>query len=137
VANRPDPAGEDLRTLLGDIARDARGLLTQQAELFSAELRDELARAGGAAGMIAGGGGLAAAGWLLTGFMLAHLIRSATGLPMWACYGLAAGGLAGAGAGLVLTGTNRLADLKPLPETAAALGENLEWLRDRLSPAAG
>jgi hypothetical protein len=137
VAKRPDPTHEDLRALLGDIAQDAKDLLAQQAELFKAEVRQKLACAGGGAGMIAAGGGLAAAGGLLTVFMLAHLIRSATRLPLWACYSLAAGGLGATGAALARTGANRLADLRPLPETTAALGENLEWLRDRLSPAAG
>jgi hypothetical protein len=136
VANREKIAEDvDLRTLLGNIAHDARALLTEQIALFRSEVGQELRRAGTAAGMTAAGGGLAAAGGLLSGFMLAHLLRRLTGLPEWACYGLAAGGLGAAGVALLRAGRDGFADLRPLPQTTEALGENLQWLREQLTPA--
>ena len=125
----------DLRTLLGNIAHDARALLAEQLDLFRAEVGQELRRAGTAAAATAAGGGLAAAGGLLSGFMLAHLLHRVTGLPLWACFGLAAGGIGAAGAALLKAGRDGFAGLRPLPQTSEALGENLQWLRDQLTPA--
>jgi hypothetical protein len=127
----------DLRTLLGEIVQDSKHLVAQQVALFKAEAGQELTRAGVGVAKCAGGAGAAAAGGLLTGFALAHLLRDATGLPMWACYALAAGGVGAAGAALVRSGRADLAALGGLPQTTEALGENLEWLRDRLIPTAG
>lgn len=125
----------DLRTLLGNIGHDARRLLDQQIALFRAEVGEELSKAGGAATAVAAGGGLVAAGGLMSGFMLAHLLRRVTGLPLWACFGLLAGGLGAGGAALLKRGRDGFAALRPLPQTTEALGENLQWLRDQLTPA--
>jgi hypothetical protein len=129
-----DPA-PDLGTLLGTIAADAKELLNQQVELFRAEVGQELRRAGGAAAAVAAGGGLTVAGGLLAGFAAAHLLARLTGLPLWAGYGLAAGGLGAAGVKLLLDGRDGFAGLRPLPQTTAALGENVEWLAEHLNPA--
>lgn len=135
MADRPtDP---DLPTLLGTIAGEAKVLLGQQVELFRAEVGAELRRAGGAVASAAGGAGLAAAGGLLAGLSAAHLLNRLTGLPLWACYGLAAGGLGAAGGKLLRDGRDGVAGLRPLPQTAAALAENVEWLTDHLTPAGG
>lgn len=125
----------DLPTLLGNIGHDARRLLDQQLALFRAEAGGELSKAGGAAAAVAAGGGLVAAGGLMSGFMLAHLLRRVTGLPLWACFGVLAGGLGAGGLALLKRGRDGFAALRPLPQTTEALGENLQWLRDQLTPA--
>ena len=133
-----DRDGErDASELLGDITRHAGTLVVQQLDLARAEIGQELRRAGTAAASLAGGGGLAVAGGLLGGFAVAQLLRDITGLPLWLCYGAAAGGLGAAGGMLLKSGRDGLAGLKPLPETVAAFGENVEWLKDQLTPAAG
>jgi hypothetical protein len=139
VAKRAESAGSnaDLGTILGEIAHDAKKLLSEQIDLFRAEVGQELRQVGGAAASVAAGGGLAVAGGLMAGLTAVHVLHRATGLPLWACYGLATAGLGGAAAGLLLKGRAGLAGLRPLPETTAALGENLEWLKDRLNPAGG
>jgi hypothetical protein len=126
---------ESLGGLLGQIADDAKELLKEQLELFRAEVAQEARRAGGAAASVAAGGALTAAGGLLGGFMLAHLLHRATGLPLWACYGLVAGGVGAAGVKLLLAGRDGFAGLRPLPQTTEALGENLQWLTATLNPA--
>lgn len=128
-------ATADLPTLFGTILGETKTLLAQQVELFRAEVGVELRQAGAAVARAAGGGGLATAGGLMGGLAAAHLLRSLTGLPLWACYGLAAGGLGAAGGRLLLAGRDGLAGLRPLPQTAAALAENVEWLTDHLTPA--
>lgn len=126
----------DLRTILGNIVIDSKQLISQQFDLFRAEVGQEVRQAGTAVAECAGGAGLAAAGGLLSGFALAHLIHDVTRLPMWVCYGLAAGGLSAAGVALLRAGREGLTSLRPLPQTTEALGENLEWLKDRLIPVA-
>lgn len=131
------PDQQSLGTLLETIGRDARQLLAQQIDLFRAEVGQELRRAGGAAASVAGGAGLTAAGGLISGFALAHLLNRVTGLPLWACFGLVGGGLGAAGVKLLLAGKEGFAGLRPLPQSTEALGENLEWLKEQLTPAAG
>src|SRR5262249_34280894 len=102
-----------LGALLGTIAPDAKGLLGQQPHPFPAEVGQELGKAGTAAASVAAGGGLTAAGGLLSGFMLAHLLHKLTGAPLWACYGLVGGGLGAAGVALLRSGRDTIADLRP------------------------
>ncbi|MDB5307610.1 MAG: hypothetical protein JWO38_1812 [Gemmataceae bacterium] len=73
----------------------------------------------------------------MAGLAAAHLLNRLTGLPLWACYGLAAGGLGTASVKLLLDARDQLAGLRPLPQTTEALGENLEWLKDQLNPVGG
>ena len=46
---------------------------------------------------MAAGGGLVAAGGLFAGMALAHLVHKATGLPLWASYGVIGGAAAAGG----------------------------------------
>jgi hypothetical protein len=122
-----------LQHLLGDLARDGRRLLEQQIDLFRAEAAPALRQAGEALGSLSAGGGLTAAGGVLTGFMLAHLLHRTTGVPLWACFGLVGAGLGVAGGRLVGAGQARLATFPALPQSTEALGENLAWLSNHLS----
>jgi hypothetical protein len=122
--------------LVREIVQDSRQLIGQQIELAKTEVGDELRRLAGAGVSVAAGGGLAAAGGLMSGLMLVHLLRRVTGLPIWACYGLLGGSLGAAGLALVRSGRETLAGLQfPPPQTTQAVEENLEWLQDQLTPA--
>jgi hypothetical protein len=135
VAKSSESGGE-LLELVREIVQDSRQLLGQQIELAKAEVGDELRRLAGAGVSVAAGGGLAAAGGLMSGLMLVHLLRRVTGLPIWACYGLLGGSLGAAGLALVRSGRETLAGLQfPPPQTTQAVEENLEWLQDQLTPA--
>lgn len=135
-AEVPDPKADPL-TILGTIAHDAKVLVGQQIDLFKAEVGQELRQAGGAAASVAAGGGLAVAGGLMAGLTAVHVLHRVTGLPLWACYGLATAGLGAASAKLLLAGREGFANLRPLPESAKALSENVEWLKDQLNPVGG
>jgi hypothetical protein len=139
VAKRNTAAeGADLGDLVRGIVEDFGRLLGQQVDLLRGEVRREVHRAAGAALSVAVGGGLVAAGGLLSGLALAHLAHRATGLPLWCCYGAAAGACGAAGAALVYRGGERLTGvtLLPPPQTTAALEENLTWLKEQVTPAA-
>ena len=126
----------DLQHLLGDLVRDGRRLLEQQIDLFRAEAGPAIGRAGEAMASLSAGGGLSAAGGVLTGFMMAHLLHRTTGVPLWACFGLVGAGLGVAGGRLMRAGQSRLATVPALPQSTEALGENLAWLSNHLSAGA-
>ena len=81
----------DLGALLGGIVRDAEVLLGQQIELAKVEVGREVRKAAGAGVSLAAGGGLTAAGGLLTGLAAVHLVHKVTRLPLWTVYGAAGG----------------------------------------------
>ena len=138
MATRTADEEVDLATLAGNIVQDTGKLLGQQVDLLRAEVGQELRRVGGAAASVAAGGGLAAAGALMAALMAAHLLHRATRLPLWCCYGAVGGALGAAGAALLVRGKEGLADVQvlPPPQSAAALQENLAWLKEQVTPAA-
>jgi len=130
------PRGEspDLPALLVGMARTSETLLQQQIDLFRSELKQELGKAGGAAVALAAGSGLVAAGGVYSTLMLVHLLQRVTRLPLWACYGLVAGGLGAAGINLILRGRRTAERVQlDLPQTTAGLKENLAWLKDQVT----
>lgn len=126
---------QDLPTLVAGIARDTGTLVNQQIELLRADLAAEARRAGGGIVSMAAGGGLVAAGGLLSGMMLAEALHRASRLPLWVCYGLVGGGLGATGVALLRQGRDAIAtvELLPPPETAAALKENVAWVKEQIT----
>jgi hypothetical protein len=125
----------DLATLIADAARDCASLFNQQVGLVQEEVGQEIRKAGIGVAEIAAGGGLAAAGGLLSGMMLAHLLHRLTKLPLWVCYGFVGGAISAASFSLLRDGQAKIADLHllPPPESAKALQENVEWLKHQIT----
>ncbi len=124
----------DLGSLVAGIAQDSGRLLEQQIGLLRDEIKQEAARIGEGAVQVAAGGGLLAAGGLLTGMMLAHIVQRATRLPLWMCYGIVGGGMTATGIAQFIAGREKLSSVQmtPPPETATAFKENVEWLKNQL-----
>ena len=125
------PETANLPALIAQIGDDLGRLVSQQLDLLKAEVTESVQTAGTAAGQVAAGGGLVAAGGLAAGLAAVHGLQAATGLPKWACYALAAGGLGAAGAYLMRRGGGELASVRPFRLTTEAMGENLTWLREQ------
>lgn len=123
----------ELKTLIATIADDGRALLGQQLELARMELGQHVEQATGAVGAAAVGAGLLAAGGLLSGLAAGHLIHRVTGLPLWTSYGLAASAASAAGIALLAKGRDELTAIRPLEQSAAAAGENLQWLKEQVT----
>jgi hypothetical protein len=125
--------GADLSQLLSDFLHNSEKLIDLQFRVARREIADEVRKAGTAAVLVGAGAGLLAVGGVFASETAVHLLRRATGLPLWACYGIAAGAAGAAGAGLVRAGSRRAAALQlpALPQTAAALKENLSWLKEQ------
>ncbi len=127
---------EELMGLLSRLVHDSEALLGQQAALLRSEARQELGKATEAAVLLGGGAGLLAAGGVLSVAALVHLIHRSTRLPLGACYALVAAGLAAGGAGLLARGRRAATSVRPdLPQSTAALKENLAWLKAQLTTA--
>jgi hypothetical protein len=120
-----------LTALVVGIAKDAEKLLEQQFILLRQEVGEEIHRAREAAMTMAAGVGLLSAGGILITLMIVHALVAFTGLPLWGCYGIVGGLLAGIGGLVFFFGRKEAADIQILhpPQTAEAVKENVEWLK--------
>jgi len=121
-----DP-GPGVGELVSGIVQDAQELIGQQLALFKQEMRQDLKKAREGARLLALAAGVLLVGSILLGLMLVHLLAwLAPSWPLWICYGIIGGALAGIGAFLALQGREKLGQVVP-QQTAKALEENLEW----------
>lgn len=123
--------------LMSAIVSDAEKLLQQQFDLLRSELREEFQKARDAAVPLGVGVGLLAVGSVLSTQMLVHFLHRHTRLPLWACYGLVGAALHAGGYGMICSGSKKAADVHwtSLPQTTAALQENLAWLKEQATTA--
>jgi hypothetical protein len=137
--NTKDTNEPGVGALLGDIVDRAETLLRQQGHLVASEARHELRKLAGAALPFGAGAGLLAAGGFLTAVATAHALHRATRLPLWACYGLAAGAAGAAGVRLLQAGRDQVArvQLPALPQTVEAFQENVRWLKEQVTSLPG
>jgi len=117
-----------LGELVGDLTQDLSRLMRQELELAKAEIREEAAKAGKAAGMLGAAGFAGYMTAVLLSFALAFGLAYAVGLG-WATLIVAV--LWGiAGAVLYTAGRSRLKTVSPKPErTIETLKEDAEWAR--------
>ncbi|WP_169946460.1 phage holin family protein [Microbispora sp. H11081] len=122
------PAEPSLGKLVGEIGTDLSTLFRQEVALAKAEIRQEAAKAGKAAGMLGGAG--------FAGYMVALLVTLAVvfGLgnvmdPAWAAL-IVAAVWAVAGGVLFARGRERMREVNPTPEqTIETLKEDVRWAR--------
>ena len=128
-------AKTDTVTLVKEIIGDAETLVGQQFDLLRVELGEDLKEAKQAAIALGAGAGLVASGGILTALMLVHALQRGTRLPLWICYGIVGGLLGVSGAALLAAGRKEAAGIKlwPPPKSAAALKENLQWLKEQIA----
>ncbi|MDT0306605.1 phage holin family protein [Streptomyces sp. DSM 44917] len=125
---RGDRSRESLGTLFSDVVEDAQDLFRQEVELAKAEVREEVAGAGRAAGMFGAAG--------FAGYMVAVFLSLALAFGLanvmdagWAAL-IVAGLWALAGGVLFLRGRARMSRLSPRPErTLRTLKEDAAWAR--------
>jgi hypothetical protein len=129
--NTAESAEPSVTELVAGIVNDAQTLIKQQFTLLAAEVRNEVRQAKQAAISISIGAGLAALGGVFLLLMVVSILNEFVGLPRWASYGIVGSVLAAIGAGLLLYGRRKVAEvhLAPPPQTAEALKENVQWLK--------
>ncbi|MFH8369905.1 phage holin family protein [Streptomyces sp. NPDC018031] len=114
--------------LLAAVGRDAQTLLRQEAELAKAEIRQEAAKAGKAAGMFGGAG---FAGYMVALFLSLAAVFGLANLmdTGWAAL-IVTGVWAAVGAVLFVLGRSRMRTVSPKPErTVETLKEDAQWAR--------
>jgi uncharacterized membrane protein YqjE len=117
---------------VGEILNDAQELVSQQLELFKVEVQADLQRSMRATALIGAGLGFLLATVFFLGLTLAYLLHDGLGWSLSASMGLTTAVILLVGAGLVAAGVWLFRSFNPLPdETAAALQENVEWLREK------
>ena len=115
--------------LIGEISDDLSKLFRQEVELAKAEVRQEAAKAGKAAGML-GGAGLA--GWLTVLFLSLALMYGLGNVMDLGWAALIVAVLWGvAAAVLAANGRKKLKTVDPVPRrTVETLKEDAEWLKN-------
>jgi uncharacterized membrane protein YqjE len=121
--------------LVTGIIDDLQELIKQNLALFKVEVREDFKKTKDAAIALGVGIGLAAVGGLHLTLMLVFLLwwAFAPNLPLWGCFAIVGGVFAAIGIALYLRGKNKLESFNPLPdETAGALQENVQWIKNRI-----
>jgi hypothetical protein len=124
------PAAEDasLGELVGHLSSDLSDLIRSEMELARVEIRQEVTKAGRAAGMLGAGGLLAYLGLTLLAMAAAWGLAEVVE-PGWA-FLIVGVVVAAAAAVLIVTGRNRLQEVHPVPEeTVETLKEDARWAR--------
>lgn len=127
-----EAAHERMGDTVSDILEDLQGVVRSEVELAKTELKDDAARVGRAAGMIAGGGVLGYTGF---GFLMLGLTTLlAKKLPLWLSATVVGTALASIAAKLGMAGKAQLqsTDLKP-EQTIESLRQDKEWASREMS----
>ena len=131
LATEPLQAERSLGELFGELTSDVGLLFRKEVELAKVEAREELTRAGRAAGMfgVAGLGGWMAAlfvslglAWLLDQAMNTALAFALVGV-VWGLVALV----------LAKRAQREMAAVKPLPQTVESIKEDVQWVKTRNS----
>lgn len=119
--------------LVSGILHDVQELMKQEVALAKAEFREELCKLKQAAVSMISGVALLALGAIFILLMTVHLIHWATSgnVPLWGCFAIVGGSLAGAGAGLLYCGRERAEQIHFVPrQTVDTLKENIQWIKN-------
>ena len=120
--------------IVSGILNDARRLARQEVQLLRDEIELEVSKAVRAASGFGIGAVLAAVGALFLLLMLVHGLQEWTGLPLWACYGLVGGILAGAGVTLIVRAQSLAGTVHTTPRRSLhTMKENVQWIKERMT----
>lgn len=131
------PSEPSVRDLVSGILQDAETLISQQLEMFKAEIRADLEKTAQATSLFGAGLAVCLVGVILLGFTAVYLL-ALTGLPLVACFAIVTGVTLVIGIGLVVWAIQLFRSFNPLPdESVAALEENVECLTHPAKTATG
>lgn len=120
-----------MSSLVSGILADVQQLIMQQTQLVRLEIREDLRKARTGAIFLGAGLGVTAVGLLLFCLMLPYLLWWLTELPLWACFGIFGVIFLLIGAGASYAAVKKFQDAASLPESTAALKENVACLLRR------
>jgi len=120
--------------LVTGILDDIKALMRQEVQLLRDEVKLEVSKAGRAASGFGIGAALTAVGALFLLLMLVHGLHEWTVLPLWACYGLIGGLLAGIGVALIVRAWSLAGSVRAAPRrTIYAMKENVQWIKEHMT----
>jgi len=121
-----------MTSLVSGIISDTQLLIKQEMALARHEFKDELHKTFQATISMAVGVGLVVIGAGLLLLMLVHLLNWAIPtMPPWGGYGIVGGVLLLIGIGFLLFARSRAEDIHAMPQTAATLKENAQWIKNQ------
>jgi hypothetical protein len=124
-----DPAETSVGELIGNISDDLSRLFRQEVELAKAELKQEAAKAGKAAGMLGGAGFAGYLAVVLLSFALVFALGNVMDLG-WAAL-IVAAIWAVIGAVLYANGRKKLKTVDPVPHrTVDTIKEDAQWMKN-------
>jgi hypothetical protein len=124
-----DPADTSVGELIGNISDDLSRLFRQEVELAKAELKQEAAKAGKAAGMLGGAGFAGYLAVVLLSFALVFALGNVMDLG-WAAL-IVAAIWAVIGAVLYANGRKKLKTVDPVPHrTVDTIKEDAQWMKN-------
>jgi Putative Actinobacterial Holin-X, holin superfamily III len=127
--NGRDPGDTSIGELIGNISNDLSQLFRQEVELAKAEVKQEAAKAGKAAGMLGGAGFAGYLAVVLLSFALvfglANVMDAGWAALIVAALWLIIGGV------LYATGRKQLKTVDPVPHrTVDTIKEDAQWLKN-------
>jgi len=122
-----------MSALMGGILTDVEQLIVQQTQLIRLEIREDLHKARTGAIFLGAGLGVTVVGGLLFCVTLPLLLNWLTNdaLPLWACFGIFGVVFLLGGGGAMYAALKKFQDAASLPESTAALKENVTCLLRR------
>lgn len=128
----PMQADKSLGELVGEMSSELSVLLRKEIQLAKVELKDEVAKAGKAGGMLGGGALAAYLAVLFASFSLAWLLDEM--MPVALAFFLVAALHAAAAAVLLLRGRDHIKNVDPVPrQTVETLKEDVQWAKAQKS----
>jgi len=127
---RPDdPAETSVGELIGNISNDLSQLFRQEVDLAKAEMKQEAAKAGKAAGFL---GAAAFAGYLTVVLLSFALVAALSNVMDWGWAALIVAVIWGiVGAVLYTNGRKKLKTVDPMPRrTVDTIKEDAQWLKN-------
>jgi len=126
---RPDPGDTSIGEVIGNISNDLSQLFRQEVELAKAEVKEEAAKAGKAAGFLGGAGFAGYLAVVLLSFALVFGLANVMDAG-WAALIVAVIWLI-IGAVLYQNGRKKLKTVDPMPRrTVDTLKEDAQWLKN-------
>jgi hypothetical protein len=127
------PSQPSVTALVSGILADVQHLLAQQTRLIRLEIREDLRKARTGAIFLGAGLGVMIVGGLLFCVTLPLLLNWLTNnqLPLWACFGIFGVVFLLVGGGATYAAVKKFQDAVSLPESSAALKENVACLLRR------
>jgi hypothetical protein len=124
-----DPAETSIGELIGNISNDLSQLFRQEVELAKAEVKQEAAKAGKAAGMLGAAGFAGYLTVVLLSFALVFALDNVMDMGLAALIVAVIWGIVGAV--LYATGRKRLKTVDPMPRrTVDTIKEDAQWLKN-------